>query len=235
MDNRKFWNERYKTLPELGSGAGARGWAASVKQEVLRKIISANDIRAIVDVGCGDMGWYREGMLNNVRYIGVDISDVIIDRNRERFPVLTFIRQDITKDYPKNIQADVCICFDVLLHQCEERQFENALGNVLRITGRHGLISYPTINGDDEAIYQMEITPEAQTAEEEFVKLLGQLDKDRPYGEVRVYHDFVNRILKIDSQVAVRRLTRFRAHPFEDGRTHTVYELSRTGEWLKFR
>lgn len=34
MDNKRFWNERYNTLPELGSGAASRGWAAIVKQEV---------------------------------------------------------------------------------------------------------------------------------------------------------------------------------------------------------
>jgi ubiquinone/menaquinone biosynthesis C-methylase UbiE len=235
MDNKRFWNERYNTLPQLGSGAASRGWAAVVKQEIFRRIIAANDIKTIIDIGCGDMCWYTEGILKDVEYIGVDISDVVIHKNKERFPSLAFIRQDISEDFPRDVEVDVCMCFDMLLHQCDERQFENALGNVLRITKKHGLISYPTTNDHEEAIYQMEITSEGQKAEAKFVNLLSQLSKDRPYGEVKVRRNFLSRILQSDPNVMVRRLTKYRTHPLEEGGTHTVYEISRTGEWLEFR
>jgi SAM-dependent methyltransferase len=235
MDNKRFWNERYQTLPALGSGVGSRGWAAVIKQDIFRRIIAANNIRTIVDIGCGDMCWYTEGLLTDLEYIGVDISDLIIRKNKERFPELTFITQDIAKDYPKGIEADLCICFDMLLHQCDERQFDNALRNLLRVTRKYGLISYPTINEDDETVYQIEITAEAQQADERLVQLLNQLEENRPRGQVSVYHDFLTRILETDPTVAVRRFTKYRRHPLQQGSTHTVYELSHTGEWLKFR
>ncbi|MHC4336947.1 MAG: class I SAM-dependent methyltransferase [Planctomycetota bacterium] len=234
MDNRRFWNERYRTLPALGSGVASRGWAAVVKQEILGQVILANNVRTIIDIGCGDMCWYAEGMLKDIVYIGVDISDVIIRKNTQRFPDLTFLTQDISEDLPKDVEADLCICFDMLLHQCDERQFANALRNLLRLTSRHGLISYPTINEDDETVYRMDVTAEAQEADERLVQLLSQLDENRPRGQVRVYHDFLNRILELDPTVAVRALTNYRIHPLQQGRTHTVYELSHTGEWLKF-
>jgi trans-aconitate methyltransferase len=235
MDNKRFWNERYNTLPQLGSGAASRGWAAVVKQEIFRRVIAANNIKTIVDIGCGDMCWYTEGVLKGAEYIGLDISDVIIRKNKERFTDLTFITQDISENFPSDVNADVCMCFDVLLHQCNERQFESALGNVLRITGMHGLISYPTTTDNEEALYQIQITPEGQKAEAKFVNQISQLSKDRPYGEVKVRRNFLNRILQADPRVTVRRLTKYRTHPLEEGCTHTVYEISRTGEWLEFR
>ena len=58
MDNRAFWNERYRTLPWLGSGPRLPGHRArQYKASLLRKALLKNDITSVLDVGCGDLCW----------------------------------------------------------------------------------------------------------------------------------------------------------------------------------
>jgi len=232
VDNRKFWNERYKTLPELGSGPGSRGSAALRKQEIFKQLVEQNNAHKIVDIGCGDVSWYKQGLLGEVSYVGLDISSVVIEKNSKKFPELSFICHDISACIPKNIDSDVCVCFDVLLHQCDEEKFMLMLKNIIAITGKHALISYPTINEGQENMGKIVQTKDESKLDDELIYLLSQLDEDRPRGSVRVYSDIQSRILKLDPTVSIRRVAQFRTHPLDMGSSHTIYELVRNAEWL---
>jgi hypothetical protein len=78
MDNRAFWNNRYSTLPQLGSGPGSRGWAADFKRQLVTEIVSAYQPQVLLDIGCGDQCWLSHDLLSKVSYIGVDISDLAV-------------------------------------------------------------------------------------------------------------------------------------------------------------
>jgi SAM-dependent methyltransferase len=146
MDNRTFWNERYESLPGLGSGPGSRAYAAWLKQRLIEATIAQHGVRSVLDIGCGDMYWMPAQPGAGVAYTGVDISDVIVARNRERFPRAEFVLHDIVAA-PLQRSADLVVCFDVLIHQLDAGQFQAALRNVLATIRTTGLISYITPDG----------------------------------------------------------------------------------------
>lgn len=146
MDNRKFWNERYESLPSLGSGPGSRAYAAWLKQRLIQATIAQRGVRSVLDIGCGDMYWMPAQPGAGVSYAGVDISDVIVARNRERYPHAEFVLHDIVAA-PLERSADLVVCFDVLIHQLDPQQFRAALRNVLACVRTIGLVSYLTPDG----------------------------------------------------------------------------------------
>lgn len=146
MDNQKFWNERYCSLPDLGSGPGSRAYAAWVKQRLIAETVAKRNIRSILDIGCGDLCWLQAVPLERVTYTGVDISNVIVARNRANFPQYRFLLHDVA-NAPLRLTADLVVCLDVLIHQIPLEQFRCALRNVLSSISNIGLISYLTPEG----------------------------------------------------------------------------------------
>ena len=145
MDNRTFWNDRYISLPSLGSGPGSRAYAAWVKRRLIAQTIVERGVRSVLDIGCGDMYWIADVPMDGVTYTGVDISDVIVEKNRSRFPNFEFLLHDVSAA-PLARTADLILCFDVLIHQLVADTFRTTLRNVLASLSKLGLISYLTPN-----------------------------------------------------------------------------------------
>jgi hypothetical protein len=143
LDNAKFWNARYRLFPQLGSGPGSRGYAASYKNALVKKTVVQHEIHSIVDIGCGDLCWLDQDILEGRSYIGLDISIAAIERARAAYPYLQFAAFDVTAQ-PVSVESDLVVSFDVLIHQIDIRTFQAALGNILAAIGRIGLVSYMT-------------------------------------------------------------------------------------------
>jgi hypothetical protein len=143
MDNARFWDDRYRSCPQLGSGPGSRGYAADYKNRLVKAIIKQFGLSSIVDIGCGDLCWLDDEILASCSYMGLDISAVAIERAKAARPSLSFALCDVTAQ-PLGGRWDLAVCFDVLIHQTEARMFSAALGNTLAAIGRVGLVSYLT-------------------------------------------------------------------------------------------
>ena len=85
FDNAAFWDERYRTNIELGSGAGSRGEFLTDKRDLLRGLIARLQPRSILDVGCGDIEVTRELEFDGA-YTGIDVSPYVIERNHQICP-----------------------------------------------------------------------------------------------------------------------------------------------------
>ena len=186
MDNRAFWNERYRTLPWIGSGPGSRGISQQYKASLLRKALLKNDITSVVDVGCGDLCWLRTDRLSaddleGIRYVGLDISEAAVEANRRTFPDLEFDLYDLGRD-PLPIHADLVLCFDVLIHQTSREQFDTCLTHLLDGIPRHALVSYKNPDRPREAIVpHPEAFDSALEAEREFRQSLAELQASVQY------------------------------------------------------
>jgi SAM-dependent methyltransferase len=143
LDNAEFWNERYRLFPQLGGGPGSRGYAASYKNALVKEVMIQHDVRSIVDVGCGDLCWLDQDILEGRRYVGLDISTVAIEQARAAYPSLQFAAFDVTAQRV-GVKSDLVVSFDVLIHQIDIRTFQAALGNMLAAIGKIGLVSYIT-------------------------------------------------------------------------------------------
>lgn len=135
FDNRQFWERRYTTDLELGSGAGSRGEFLESKRELLQQVIEEFNPRSILDVGCGDIEVTKDLPFAG-EYTGIDLSPSIVARNRRLQPTWHFIADDFLDIVRRErLEADLVICFDVLIHQHEYetyRAFVRELVNAAR-------------------------------------------------------------------------------------------------------
>lgn len=138
FENREFWNTRYVEDPEKGSGPGSRGENVVLKNDIVRQTIAVHNIRSVLDIGCGDLA--TMGTLEIERYVGIDISDVIVERNRQLRPQWQFLREDLAGAYTPD-PAELVLCFDVLIHQKTRQAYEAILSKALAAAERVALVS----------------------------------------------------------------------------------------------
>lgn len=104
-----YWNKRY--LEGGNSGAGSVGELREWKWSIIDKYVPS--LSSIVDIGCGDLSfWEVRGLPYN--YLGTDISEEIIHRNKQKYPHSGFMVSGHLN--PPKVKSPVVFCFDVLFH-----------------------------------------------------------------------------------------------------------------------
>ena len=111
-----FWDYRYATHPERGSGLGSRGNNLRYKRHLLRRE-GVKLVESILDVGCGDLEVLRS--LRLPEYLGIDVSPLAIERARAARPDLAF---SVYTGQPIPDFAMV-LCFEVLIHQTTRQSY----------------------------------------------------------------------------------------------------------------
>lgn len=122
------FNEYYDTnfwgSEESLSGHGSTMEQTAVIRELLPEIISRFNVKTMLDIPCGDFNWMRAVPLNGVNYLGADIVEGLVEKNK-RYATHTDVSQlaagkiaftvlDMTKDdLPK---VDLILARDVLGH-----------------------------------------------------------------------------------------------------------------------
>ena len=111
----KSWGEG--SIEGGSSGSGSSPEVNKSYISFLSSFIKENNIKSIVDVGCGD--WQIMSLLNtdNIHYKGYDVSKKIIDYNNKihKKTNIEFYVEDLDKksNYER---GDLLICKDVLQH-----------------------------------------------------------------------------------------------------------------------
>ena len=101
---------------ESVSGEGSSLEQTVVLRKVLPSLLRSIKATTLLDAPCGDYFWMKELTLDLESYIGIDIVEEIIERNRRKYggPRKQFAVKDITKDQlPK---VDCILCRDCLDH-----------------------------------------------------------------------------------------------------------------------
>lgn len=140
LDNSSFWDERYLTNPELGSGVGSRGDLAVRKRELVEAVWAEYGSGSVLDVGFGDLQVLDLSRFDT--YTGVDVSAVAVERARERFPQHTFLNADFGgRAEPDVPPADFVLCLDVLIHQFDAKAYRRMVERLVARARRVGLVS----------------------------------------------------------------------------------------------
>ena len=109
------------------SGPGSEGICANDKILCLKFILQKFNIKSIVDIGCGDMFWMKDLIVENsdvISYIGVDVSHSVIKENkRKAFPDHIQFKHTTEIDFER-VEADSFIAFDVFGHMLHEEIVE---------------------------------------------------------------------------------------------------------------
>ncbi len=100
--------------PESVSGGGSEMQNTKVIRKELPVLIQKFNIESILDIPCGDYNWIKNVDLGNVSYIGADIVEPLVKRNKELYNNIDFRLLDLTKDIlPK---VDLIFVRDCLGH-----------------------------------------------------------------------------------------------------------------------
>ena len=152
FDPEQYWETRLRKRYSL-EGVGNRSfrleynaWLYRARLRVLAHMLDdwAVDCRnrTLLDIGVGT-GYYIPFFIKRgVGHItGCDITTVAIERLRKEYPAHTFIKSDIA-DTAFNLknQFDIIIAFDVFFHIVDDRKFEQATENVLRLCHEKSVI-----------------------------------------------------------------------------------------------
>lgn len=102
--------------PESVSGHGSSlAKTVQIRKEIpflLRKY----KIRSVFDAPCGDLNWMKELDLSNVEYIGGDIVQALVRKNKKRYKNFgkKFVKINVISVVPP--KSDLILCRDLLIH-----------------------------------------------------------------------------------------------------------------------
>jgi SAM-dependent methyltransferase len=108
--DKKSYIERYNSRFEThGHDIKTLGWGGNKKKQFLRfqtvvelkNFINSNQIKSILDIGCGfgDMGGeFLKLNFPEIKYVGVDINSLLIQEGKVRYPELDLRTLDILED-----------------------------------------------------------------------------------------------------------------------------------------
>jgi hypothetical protein len=113
----KIWSDDINNLSGPGSSIYLNN---ETYIPFLKKFIIDNNIKSIVDLGCGDFvcGKLIYDDIQDIKYYGYDIYEDIIKKHRETYKnsKYEFNYLDIINEKDKIINSDLCIIKDVLQH-----------------------------------------------------------------------------------------------------------------------
>ena len=97
-----------------GSGAGSRPKFNASYITFLEIFLRDNNIKSVIDFGCGDWQFSRYIDWGNINYLGLDIVDSVIENNKKQFPEYSFISD--TTVFPYLEGRELIIIKDVIMH-----------------------------------------------------------------------------------------------------------------------
>lgn len=131
-----YWDSRY--LKGGDSGAGSRGDTGRDKALFVNDVIQRHGISSVIDWGCGD-GQVLTHMTHAIGYLGIDVSQVVLDRVRGEHPSRLFC----LPEEAEGVTADLALSMDVLFHFPDDADYFAYLQNLFR-SADHMVLIYAT-------------------------------------------------------------------------------------------
>lgn len=141
FNSNEYWENRHKS--KMNSGNGSYGILAEYKANIINEFIEKNNIKNIIDFGCGDGNQLSKYICKN--YIGLDISKTIIKQCKEKF------KNDYSKEFYlideyKDKKSELCLSIDVVYHLVEDEVFKKYMKNLFNSSDKFVIIY--SSNGD---------------------------------------------------------------------------------------
>jgi len=114
----KYWEQRYAAGRD--SGPGSTGRPAAFKADILNTFIKTNNIKTVMEYGCGDGKQLELACYPN--YTGFDVSPAAIRVCKEKFKENRVMVFKLMNEY-KEDRAELTLSLDVIYHLVEDDIF----------------------------------------------------------------------------------------------------------------
>ena len=139
---KQYFNKNYASGRDSGKGSKGdyRFWKWGIINKYAEKLIK----NECIDVGCGDLTFWESrnffsktvgGLRPCNNYVGIDFSDVIINRNIKKYPDRRFILSN--SGFKQDLKADVVLCLDLLFHIVNDAEYYATLKNIIEYTKKY--------------------------------------------------------------------------------------------------
>jgi SAM-dependent methyltransferase len=152
--SQEYWEKRYKKGGN--SGKGSYGKLAEFKSNVLNKFIKKHNISSVLECGCGDGNQLEKLVVN--RYIGLDVSQTIIDKCKTKFIKDKSKTFDIINRFKFGETAvDCTLSLDVIYHLVEDKVYFSHLENLFSCSNEYVIIY--AFNFEDDGTFAAHVRP----------------------------------------------------------------------------
>lgn len=151
FDSKKYWNDRYKTGGN--SGSGSYNNLANFKADIINNFVTNNQIKSIIDYGVGDGNQLKLINTKNISYTGLDVSEFIISKCKELFKhdkTKNFIHLDNVIDI--ELKGDLVLSCDVIYHLIEDDIYKNYMNTLFTMSTKYVMI-YALDNDINHALH----------------------------------------------------------------------------------
>lgn len=140
----QYWEDRYKAGGNSGPGSYSK--LSQFKADVINNFVVENRVQSVVELGCGDGN--QLGMMNYPQYLGVDVSETILDACRNLY------QEDSSKSFIhlsdlNRSDFDLALSLDVIFHLVEDQVFEDYMRKLF-LSSKKYVIIYSS-NKDDNS------------------------------------------------------------------------------------
>jgi len=135
VNSEKYWNKRYNA--NRNSGAGSYGHLARFKATILNKFVKDNNIKSVIEFGCGDGN--QLSLANYPNYCGYDVSNKSIELCKQKF------ENDQTKNF-KHLSEygkktyDLSLSLDVIYHLTEDEVYNSYIETLFQSSKNYVII-----------------------------------------------------------------------------------------------
>lgn len=135
-----YWEKRYSSGGN--SGEGSLGKLALYKADVINAFIRENNIKSVIEFGCGDGNQLQYYDMPN--YTGVDVSSTAVELCKKKFAgdegksFYTSVQFRSLTD--KSRKADLVLSVDVLYHLIEDEVFRNYIADLFICSNKYVII-----------------------------------------------------------------------------------------------
>lgn len=126
-DPATYWERRYQD--GRTSGAGSEGDAALAKAKMIDEVITGYGLTSVIDWGVGD-GVVLGHLKTKVRYLGLDVAPVAIERLRAKYGPRSRTRWFALASEGAHEVRDLALSLDVMFHLVDEADYQLHLAQV---------------------------------------------------------------------------------------------------------
>jgi len=113
----KIYDKNIWLRKKSKSGSGSDDEETKYVKKELIEFIKTNNIKSILDIGCGDFNWMKKIIeKTNIKYLGVDFVKPLIEDNNKKYASNNIKFEFLNYNHNNFPDAELIICRDVLVH-----------------------------------------------------------------------------------------------------------------------